>query len=91
MSKTDILAKAIRLADKRAVRPESVVISKPPVAKTKPAAEILSARLYTRITPGEMRRLRARIGTVFTVSELLRVLLNQYLDKQDDSHGRKKT
>jgi len=98
--KKDILKKAIRLADKRAVRPEKVVIASPSLAsgKTpastlfakKPAAEIMSERLYTRITPREMKRLKACLGSSQRVSELLRELLLDYLDKQDRKHGRKK-
>lgn len=42
--KKDIMAKAIRLADKSRARPEKVVISKPLFVK-KPAAKILSERL----------------------------------------------
>lgn len=92
MSKKDILAKAIRLADKKKARPEKVVISKPAstLFQKKPAAEMLSERLYTRITPAEMKRLKARIGTMFTVSELLRDLVIQYLDNKDDEHGRRR-
>ena len=52
--KKDILAKAIRLADKTKARPEKVVISQPKSAELfakKPAAKVLSERLYTRVTP----------------------------------------
>jgi len=81
--KKDILAKAIRLADKRAVRPEKVVVAKPTstLFVKKPASQIMSERLYTRITPGEMRRLKATVGTMIPTSELLRKLLMDYLDK----------
>lgn len=91
MSKKAILAKAIHLADKKKAQPEKVVIARATTTfQKKPAAEVLSERLYTRITPGEMKRLKARIGTMIPVSELLRDLLIQYLDKKDDEHGRKK-
>ena len=86
----DILAKAVRLADKSKARPDKVVIGKPgPAAKT-PVVPILSERLYTRITPAEMKRLKARIGEMIPTSTLLRELLTQYLDNQDKLHGRKK-
>lgn len=52
--KKDIMAKAIRLADKTKARPEKVVIAKPKHAELftkKPAATVLSERLYTRLTP----------------------------------------
>lgn len=90
--KKDILKKAIRLADKRGVRPEKVVIAKPASTQfaKKPAAEIMSERLYTRITPREMKRLKARLGNSQRVSELLRELLLDHLDKQDRQYGRKK-
>ena len=55
------MANAVRIADKRPVRPEKVVVAKP--ASTlfvkKPAAQIMSERLYTRITKHEKRRLDA--------------------------------
>ena len=95
----DILAKAVRLADKSRARPDKVVISSPslasgktPIAATKkPIVPILSERLYTRISPAEMKRLKARIGDMFPTSTLLRDLLTEYLDNQDKLHGRKKT
>ena len=87
----DILAKAVRLADKSKARPEEVVIGKPIAATKKPIVPILSERLYTRISPAEMKRLKARIGDMFPTSTLLRDLLNEYLDNQDKLHGRKKT
>ena len=88
----DILAKAVRLADKSKARPEKVVIGKPAnkLFVKKPTAEIMSARLYTRITPREMKQLKARIGKMIPVSELLRDLLIQYLDKNDNEHKHKK-
>lgn len=88
--KKDILAKAIRLADKSHVRPEKVVVSKPmnTLFVKKPAAKMLSERLYTRLTPAEMKRLKARVGTMLPISELLRGLVLQYLDKNDRNHGR---
>ena len=90
--KKDILKKAIRLADRRGVRPEKVVITKPAsnLFVKKPAAEIMSERLYTRITPREMKRLKARLGSNQRVSELLRELLLDHLDNLDRKHGRKK-
>jgi hypothetical protein len=88
--KKDILAKAIHLADKSRVRPEKVVVAKPTstLFVKKSAADTLSERLYTRLTPREMKRLRARVGTMFPISELLRNLVIQYLDKNDRDHGR---
>jgi hypothetical protein len=90
--KKDILAKAVRLADKSKARPDKVVISKPTkgTLAQKPAAEIMSERLYTRVTPREMKRLKARIGDMLPTSALLRDLLIQYLDNKDREHGRKK-
>ena len=88
--KKDILAKAVRLADKSKARPDKVVIGKPTPAAKKPVVPILSERLYTRITPAEMMRLKARIGDMIPTSTLLRELLTQYLDNQDKLHGRKK-
>ena len=52
----------------------------------KPVAEIMSERIYTRLTPREMKRLKARIGTMLPISELIRDLLTQYLDKKDHDH-----
>ena len=52
--KKDIMAKAIRLADKTKARPEKVVIAQPKSAERfakKPPAKVLSERLYTRVTP----------------------------------------
>lgn len=51
--KKDTMAKAVRLADKTKARPEKVVIAKPKSAQlftTKPDAQVLSKRLYTRLT-----------------------------------------
>ena len=86
--KKDLLAKAIRLADKSKARPDKVVIAKPSstLFTKKPVADVMSARLYTRVTPREMKRLKARIGTMIPTSELLRKLLIQYLDNQDNEH-----
>ena len=88
----DIQAKAIRLADKTKATPEKVVIAKPSsgLFLKKPAAELLSERLYTRLTKAEKRRLMSRIGEMFPISELLRDLVIQYLDKKDIENGRKK-
>ena len=52
----------------------------------KPAADIMSERIYTRLTPREMKRLKARIGKMFPISELIRDLLAQYLDKKNHYH-----
>lgn len=52
--KKDIMAKAIRLADKTKARPEKVVIAQPKSAQLfakKPAPQVFSERLYTRVTP----------------------------------------
>jgi hypothetical protein len=84
--KADILAKAVRLADKSKTRPENVVVAKPTPFAKKPAALVLSERLYTRVTPSELKRLHATIGTMFPVSALLRDLLIQYLDNNDHEH-----
>lgn len=84
------MAKAIRLADKTKARPEKVVITtpKPSLFVKKPAAQVLSERIHTRVTLREKKRLDARIGSR-PVSELLRELLTQYLDKLD-THARRK-
>lgn len=87
LMKKDILAKAVRLADKSKTRPERVVVSKPGQFAKKPASELMSQRLYTRIKPSEMKRLKTHIGTGAHASELLRDLLLQYLDK--NTHDRK--
>ncbi len=87
----DILTKAVRLADKSKARPDKVVIGKPVASTKKPVVPILSERLYTRISPAEMKRLKARIGDMIPTSTLLRELLNDYLDNQDKLHGRKKS
>lgn len=90
--KKDILAKAVRLADKTKARPEKVVIAKPAshLFVKKPAAQVLSERLYTRLTKAEKKRLMATIGEMFPISALLRDLVIQYLDKKDAENGRKK-
>ena len=49
---------------------------------------MLSERLYTRLTKAEKKRLMATIGAMFPISELLRDLVIQYLDKKDREHGR---
>jgi hypothetical protein len=88
--KKDILAKAIRLADKSKARPDKVVIGKPTFPFRKPAAQVLSERLYTRLTPGEMKRLKAHVGTTDPISTLLRTLVLDYLDKNDHDQPRRK-
>jgi hypothetical protein len=80
----DILAKAIRLADKSPARPEKVVVASP---KTMP--EKMSERLYTRITPTEAKRLKRIHGEMTPISELLRELLLDYLDRNEHDKGRK--
>ena len=82
MKKT-LFDKAIQLADRKTIQPDVVVV-------TTPKPEVMSERLYTRITPTEMKRLKARVGTTFPTSTLLRNLLIQYLADQDSEHGRKK-
>lgn len=84
--KKDILANAVRLADKSTIRPDKAVIAKPGPALfvKKPASQVLSERLYTRVTPGEMKRLKARIRGALSASQLLRHLLTQYLDSNDE-------
>ena len=88
----DILAKAVRLADKSKARPDKVVIGKP--ASTlfvkKPPAQVRSERLHTRLTPSEMQRLKDRLGKTLTLAELARDIIIQYLDNTDHPHGRKK-
>jgi len=86
--KKDILAKAIRLADKSPARPEKVVVANPKAIKAIP--ETLSHRLYTRITPSEFKRLTRIHGTTTPVSELLRDLLLDYLQHKDNDQPRKK-
>ena len=49
----DILAKAVRLADKSKARPEEVVIGKPIAATKKPIVPIRAFRRF--ISAGEMR------------------------------------
>lgn len=90
--KKDILAKAIRLADKSKARPEKVVISKPTstLFAKKPAAEIMSERIYTRLTPREMKRLKGHVGSMYPISELVRSLITEYLDKHSHDKPRKK-
>jgi hypothetical protein len=75
--KKDILVKAVRLADKNKARPEKVVISKPSsrLFVKKPAAQLLSERLYTRLTKAEKKLLMERIGTMLPISEVLRDLV----------------
>ena len=84
----DILAKAVSLAEKSVVRPERVVVAKPGAGLfvKKPVEDVLSERLNTRITKSELKRLKARVGTMFPFSALLRDLLIQYLDKKDHEH-----
>jgi hypothetical protein len=88
--KKDILVKAVRLADKNKARPEKVVISKPSsrLFVKKPAAQLLSERLYTRLTKAEKKLLMERIGTMLPISEVLRDLVIEYLGKNDRDHGR---
>ena len=87
----DILAKALRLADRSTVKPHSAVVASPAqLAKTQPA-NILSERIGTRITKHEYERLKACTDDTHPISVLLRTLLVDYLDKQNHSHGRKKT
>ena len=47
----------------------------------KPVADIMSERVYARLTSREMTRLKTRIDGAFPISELIRDLLAQYLDK----------
>jgi hypothetical protein len=88
--KKDILAKAMRLADKSTVKPHMVVVAAPRQL-VKPTADIYSERLYARITPAEMRRLERVVGTKIPYSQLLRELLADYLDKHaHEKRGKKK-
>lgn len=80
----DIFAKAIRLADKTPARPEKVVVASPKSMPTK-----MSVRLYTRITDAEAKRLKRIHGEMTPISELLRVLLIDYLDRNDHEKGHK--
>lgn len=84
--KKDIMAKAIRLADKSKARPEKVVIAKPSSAK--PVAELRSERLYTRLTPAEMKQLNKRVGKMLRISDYLRDLIFRDLDANNRKHGR---
>jgi hypothetical protein len=86
-----ILTKAIKMADISKTNPGAVVITKPGQFAKKPAAQVLSERLYTRLTPGEMRRLKDCVGTVNPLSEFLRTLVLDYLDKQPHEQTRKKS
>jgi hypothetical protein len=90
--KKDILAKAISLADKSKARPEKIVIAQSvtPLFVKKPTALVLSERLYTRITPGEMARLKETVGTMFPVGALLRDLLIKYLNTKETEHAIKR-
>ena len=89
----DILAKAVRLADKSKARPDKVVIGKPTptLFVKKPPAQVRSERLHTRLTPSEMQRLKGHLGKTLTLAELARDIVIQYLDNTDRPHGRKKT
>ena len=82
----------MRLADKSKARPEKVVIGKPTntLFTKKPVAEILSERLYTRLTPREMKRLKAHVSDGTPISELLRTLVTDYLDKNSHEKSRKR-
>ena len=60
----------------------ATAITKPGQFAKNPAAKILSERLYTRLTPSEMQRLKDCVGSVNPLSELLRTLNLDYLDKQ---------
>jgi hypothetical protein len=51
---------------------------------------VLSERLYTRITPGEMARLKETVGTMFPVGALLRDLLIKYLNTKETEHAIKR-
>ena len=60
--KKDILAKAMRLAEKSTVKPHKVVVAAPRQL-VKPVADVLSERLYVRISRSEMQRLKDCVGT----------------------------
>ena len=66
----DILAKAVRLADKSKARPDKVVIGKPAptLFVKKPPAQVRSERLHTRLTPSEMQRLKGHLGKTLTLA-----------------------
>lgn len=85
--KKEILAKAIRLADKSAVRADKAVMAHPRTVKLTP--EFLSYRLYTRIKPSEAKRLLAIAGKD-SISALLRDLVLQYIAKNTHEASRKK-
>lgn len=85
--KKDILAKAIRLADKSAIRADEAVMAHPRTVKLTP--EFLSYRLYTRIKPSEAKRLLA-ISDKGSISALLRDLVLQYIAKNKHETSRKK-
>lgn len=80
---TDKFAKAVRMADKTKARPDKVVITSA-TTNTKPPTQVLSARLYTRITPSEMRRFQARVGNG-SQSAVLRDLVLDFLARD---HGK---
>ena len=88
--KKDLLAKAMRLADKSTVKPHKVVVAAPKQLIKKPLADVLSERLYTRISKSEMRRLKAQVGRGRSISELLRELVCTYLDKNHHEKPSKK-
>ena len=88
--KKDILAKAMRLADKSTVKPHKIVVAAPKQLIKKPVADILSERIYTRISKSEMRRLQEHVDHTKPISMLLRQLLCDYLDKNHHEKPRKK-
>ena len=88
--KKDILAKAMRLADKSTVKPHKIVVAAPKQLIKKPVADILSERLYTRISKSEMRRLQEHVDPTKPISMLLRQLLCDYLDKNHHEKPQKK-
>lgn len=90
--KKDIMAKAIRLADKTKARPEKAVIAKPKAQlfAKKPDADVLSERVYARLTKREMKRLKGHVGEMYPISELIRQLITDYLDDHTHDKARKK-
>ena len=56
------------------------------LAKSNAARATAEEQLATKVDKDQMKRLKARIGTMFPISELIRDLLTQYLDKKDHDH-----
>ena len=88
--KKDLLAKAVRLAHKTTVKPHKVVIAAPKQIKAA-APEMMSERLYLRVTPSQMQALLRHVPKGSHISELLRNLLVDFLTKTAHAKTRTKT